>query len=43
MTRWTEYLQDILPADLLCSVETPDPNIANPVEQGVLILYHTVN
>lgn len=43
MTRWTEYLQDISPADLLRSIKAPDPNTANPVEQGVLILYHTVN
>ncbi|KAH2165416.1 hypothetical protein KXV74_005446 [Aspergillus fumigatus] len=43
MTRWTEYLQDILPADLLCSVEAPDPDMADPVEQGVLILYYTVD
>ncbi|KAH3277027.1 hypothetical protein KXV19_006590 [Aspergillus fumigatus] len=43
MTRWTEYLQDISPADLLRSVEAPDPDTADPMEQGVLILYHTVN
>lgn len=43
MTRWTEYLQDISPADLLRSVEAPDPDTADPVEQGVLILYHTVD
>lgn len=43
MTRWTKYLQDISPADLLRSVEAPNPNTANPVEQGVLILYHTVD
>lgn len=43
MTRWTEYLQDISPADLLRSIEAPDPNTANPMEQGVLILYHIVD
>lgn len=43
MTRWTKYLQDISPADLLRSVEAPDPDTADPMEQGVLILYHTVD
>lgn len=43
MTQWTEYLQDISPADLLRSIKAPNPNTANPIEQGVLTLYHTVN
>lgn len=43
MTRWTKYLQDISPANLLRSIKAPNPNTANPMEQGVLILYHTVN
>ncbi|KAG2420420.1 hypothetical protein HFD88_000032 [Aspergillus terreus] len=40
---WTEYLKDIPPADLLRSVEAPNPDTGDPVEQGVLILYYTVD
>ena len=43
MTQWTEYLKEIPPDDLLRSVEAPNPDTADPVEQGVLILYHTVD
>ena len=32
MTQWTEYLKEISPADLLRSVEAPDPDTADPVE-----------
>lgn len=28
---------------MLRSVKAPNPNTADPVEQGVLILYHTVD
>ncbi|KAI9034716.1 uncharacterized protein KD926_006877, partial [Aspergillus affinis] len=30
-------------ADLLRSVETPDPDTADPIEQGVQILFHTID
>ncbi|KAG2419179.1 hypothetical protein HFD88_002286 [Aspergillus terreus] len=42
MTQWTEYLKEIPLDDLLRSVEASNPNTADPVEQGVLILYYTI-
>lgn len=43
MTQWTKYLKKIPLDNLLYSIEAPNPNTANPIEQGVLILYHIVN
>ena len=43
MTRWTEYLAEIPVADLLRSVETPDPAVEDPIERGVRVLFRTVD
>ncbi|EAU31654.1 predicted protein [Aspergillus terreus NIH2624] len=38
MMRRAQYLKGTPPADLLRSVEVPDPDTADPVEQGVQVL-----
>ncbi|KAB8226818.1 uncharacterized protein BDW43DRAFT_317430 [Aspergillus alliaceus] len=42
VTGWTQYLQDIAFQDILNSMDPPDPESIDPIEQGIRRLWDTI-